>query len=134
MFNGKLVDMSEGEVVKYNFDRSVEHSSDSYYLLKLSELDLSVSKEKYQDIKNKRQSFDPYCAEAIYEKHCYTYAMANVANKVLGVFQKYGDLPVDADDGDVAYNKTLSGALLTKPSGVYQLVDGVWVMRIKYVY
>ena len=134
ILNGELVDMSASEITTYNNDRSTEYSSDSYYLLKISELDLSVSKEKYQDIKNGRQSFDPYCADAIYEKHCYTYALSNEANKVLGVFQKYGDLPVGADEGDVAYNKTLSGLLLTKPSGVYQFTGGSWVLRIKYVY
>lgn len=95
--------------------------------------DKELSKEKYQDILAGDANMRPYHKPRVFNKNLIMYAIEQLENDVyigdlLGVFGKYGLLPENAKENDIAYNETLSGFLLTKKTGIYQYINNSWIL------
>jgi len=121
--NGKLVGVTENTP-----EQELQEQLDKAKL-ELFWLDEELGKHDYHKIKDGTDPNTAYTKPIVRKKDLYLYKLKNtVIGDVLGSFPKYGELPIDANEGDLAYNETLSGLLLTKPSGIYQFQNGTWVL------
>ena len=129
--NNNVVEVVYLKEEEYNSHQIAEVDND------LKHLDKDLSKEKYQDIKAGVVTASAFAKPFVYAKHTQLYkreqaGLSNNVGQLLGSFKKYGDLPAVANEGDIAYNETLSGALFLKKTGIYQYTDGTWVL-VKHI-
>ena len=127
--NGKMVSFTEREYT--------QPEQEGIAVGELRSLDDEISREKYHDLSKLSNSGLPEFYKAnVYKKRLHAYKLNQIRQEifirdVLGVFPRYRDLPTEAKTGDIAYSSSLSGLLLTKPSGIYKYENDTWKLTKK---